>query len=122
MLDDAYWAIPATSTPDLEAALAAAREHWGVTDPQCGTPRFRLIPEHMAIAAGAAWTFNCTIDLEGPERHFVDNCELVVHEFGHLLSRPRRPAVRAPRPRLSRRSRAALRPGARGYGHGLQSA
>jgi hypothetical protein len=85
-LDDAYWSIPATSTPDLEAGLAAAREHWRA-NPPCGEVTFRLIPERLAIAGGVSWDHDglCLIDIEGAERHFEDNCELVVHEYGHLL-------------------------------------
>jgi hypothetical protein len=87
VLDDAYWSIPTTSTPDLRAALAAAREHWGGAVPPCGVPAFRLIPDHRAIAGGVAWDHDglCLIDIERAERHFEVNCELVVHEYGHLL-------------------------------------
>jgi hypothetical protein len=86
VLGDRYWSIPTTTTPDLQAGLAAAREHWQA-EPSCGTPAFRLIPSHLAIAGGVHWDHDglCLIDIERGGHAFEDSCDLIVHEYGHLL-------------------------------------
>jgi hypothetical protein len=83
VLDERYWSIPATTTPDLAAALHAAREHWG-SDPPCGTPTARLVLRTPTGATATSWRHLCTIDLAHSMRNFDDNCESVVHEVGHL--------------------------------------